>query len=181
MENKFNDADWTESKLNDGMDAAELAKVLKNNKEDVWRGMVIGFREIKKPDFLNAEELEKFSGFKYFDYDKRYLIKEFSKINTPEGVTIKFDLLGRTHEIVADLYVDGCSFSFTDTHEETYPGGRYINVNFEAEPGWIDLNLATNLLCAHSSRYNCGVPKNHFDIPIPVGEKYIKQDHAKVD
>lgn len=57
---------------------------------------------------------------------------------------------------------------------ETYPGGRYIEVDFPLpEPFVLDFNRAANPLCAYDSTYACPIPpsENHLAFPIRAGEK----------
>lgn len=63
---------------------------------------------------------------------------------------------------------------FTDltNAEETYGGGRYIDVaKQEGEQWMIDFNLSYNPYCAYNAKYSCPIPpkENHLEVRIPAG------------
>lgn len=65
---------------------------------------------------------------------------------------------------------------FTDatSNEETYGGGRYINLDLNEENFYIvDFNYAYNPYCAYNPKYSCAIPsrENHLSIAIEAGEK----------
>jgi len=65
--------------------------------------------------------------------------------------------------------------------KEVYPGGRYLDINIDAE-GMVDLdfNFAYNPLCDYNSeRYNCTIPPLENTLPFAVnaGEKIFSQGH----
>ncbi|MDE3056404.1 MAG: DUF1684 domain-containing protein [Bacteroidota bacterium] len=68
---------------------------------------------------------------------------------------------------------------FTDstTGRETYPVGRYVDVERESpDPNFLytlDFNYAYNPYCAYSANYSCAVPTKENALPFPVyaGEK----------
>lgn len=77
---------------------------------------------------------------------------------------------------------DGLFLPFMDatTGKETYPAGRYINL--DGPPGGpyvLDFNQAYNPSCAYGSpeRFACPVtpPENRLDVPIPVGERGFRE------
>ncbi len=64
--------------------------------------------------------------------------------------------------------------------EETYAGGRYIDLNQVGENRYIvDFNYAYNPYCAYSDRYSCAIPPMTNQIPVAVraGEKKYKEHH----
>ncbi|MGH2623007.1 MAG: DUF1684 domain-containing protein, partial [Sphingobacterium sp.] len=70
---------------------------------------------------------------------------------------------------------------FTDlsNEEETYEGGRYLDLNMKDIIDGkitIDFNLAYNPYCAYSNGYRCPKPpkENNIEELIPVGEKKYK-------
>jgi uncharacterized protein (DUF1684 family) len=83
------------------------------------------------------------------------------------------DLLG------LDEYKNYLFLPFTDatTGEETYEGGRYIDLKMEDIRGntvLLDFNKAYNPYCAYvSGLYNCPIPpkENHISVAIRAGEK----------
>jgi len=65
---------------------------------------------------------------------------------------------------------------FTDatSNEETYGGGRYINLDLNEENFYVvDFNYAYNPYCAYNPKYSCAIPsrENHLSIAIEAGEK----------
>jgi uncharacterized protein (DUF1684 family) len=68
---------------------------------------------------------------------------------------------------------------FTDstTGKETYPVGRYVDVERESpDPNFrytLDFNYAYNPYCAYSAKYSCAVPTKDNALPFPIyaGEK----------
>jgi uncharacterized protein (DUF1684 family) len=69
------------------------------------------------------------------------------------------------------------AFADATSGEETYGGGRYLNVEMPSRTGQkslkLDFNLAYNPYCAYNATFSCPLPprENVLDIPIPVGEK----------
>jgi uncharacterized protein len=70
------------------------------------------------------------------------------------------------------------SIWFTDktTGDETYGVGRYLDFDYNPNPGFIysiDFNLAYNPYCSYSPEYSCAVPlkEDHIDLAIKAGEK----------
>jgi len=59
--------------------------------------------------------------------------------------------------------------------EESYGGGRYMDVSIPADTDIIllDFNKAYNPYCAYSDGYRCPVPpfENHLPVAVPAGEK----------
>jgi uncharacterized protein len=68
--------------------------------------------------------------------------------------------------------------------EETYGGGRYINLKIGDIINnrlTIDFNKAYNPYCAYSDGYNCPIPpnENHLELSIAAGEKmYVGKTNA---
>jgi len=91
-----------------------------------------------------------------------------------------FQLLGKDHELIllkpyGDASKKTLHLFFKDetSGEETYGGGRYIDI----EPGkttcMIDFNMAFNPYCVYNSYYVCPIPpkENKLSIEIKAGEK----------
>ena len=76
-------------------------------------------------------------------------------------------------------------FNDRTNYEETYAGGRYIDVKTGeiAEDGTvvIDFNKAYNPYCAYASGYNCPVPprENRLPLRIAAGEKLYAGMHKE--
>jgi uncharacterized protein (DUF1684 family) len=65
------------------------------------------------------------------------------------------------------------------TGQQTYPGGRYMELHYEdelADDGTmpLDFNLAYSPFCAYSEAYECPLPpeENWLDVAITAGERY---------
>lgn len=66
------------------------------------------------------------------------------------------------------------AFADQTSAEETYGGGRYLNLRQDGQRSiTIDFNLAFNPYCAYNPDYACPIPpkENILEIPIPAGEK----------
>jgi|ERR1044071_192869 uncharacterized protein (DUF1684 family) len=83
-------------------------------------------------------------------------------------------------------YKDHLFVPFTDltTYEETYGGGRYIDLSLadlQAGKIIIDFNKAYNPYCAYAGGYNCPIPprENRLPLAITAGEKLYgkKNEH----
>ncbi len=62
--------------------------------------------------------------------------------------------------------------------QETYGGGRYINIDENEENFYtVDFNFAYNPYCAYSDRYSCAVPpfENRLKLAVTAGEKIFKE------
>jgi uncharacterized protein (DUF1684 family) len=65
-------------------------------------------------------------------------------------------------------------FSDKTNGEETYGGGRYLDVKFKNDKKIaLDFNLAYNPYCSYNYKFSCPIPpkENHLDIEIRAGEK----------
>lgn len=82
---------------------------------------------------------------------------------------------------------DHLSIFFNDrtNYEETYAGGRYIDLKTGEVSAdgtlVIDFNKAYNPYCAYASGYNCPVPprENLLPVKIPAGEKLYAGPHKE--
>ncbi|MCC5936945.1 MAG: DUF1684 domain-containing protein [Lunatimonas sp.] len=66
------------------------------------------------------------------------------------------------------------AFADATSGEETYGGGRYLNLRQDGQRSiTIDFNLAYNPYCAYNPDYACPIPprENILEIPIRAGEK----------
>jgi uncharacterized protein (DUF1684 family) len=71
------------------------------------------------------------------------------------------------------------AFADATSGEETYGGGRYINLRQDGKNSiTIDFNMAYNPYCAYNPNYACPLPprENILKIPIRAGEKDYKKD-----
>lgn len=74
------------------------------------------------------------------------------------------------------------AFADATSGEETYGGGRYINLRQDGKNSiTIDFNLAYNPYCAYNPDYACPLPprENILEIPIFAGEKDYKKDEGE--
>ena len=70
-------------------------------------------------------------------------------------------------------------FCFLDqtNNTSTYPGGRYIDIEFEnAKRIELDFNKSYNPYCVYNEEYSCPIPtrRNYIDMEILAGEKLTK-------
>lgn len=154
---------------------------------------------------LLPEDLVSFEGLDYWEPDPKYRLvgplqvyddREQFEIPTTTGKMrpcerygrLTFDLDGKTLTLQVYRLLDsrgepGLFLPFTDRTSglETYPAGRYINL--DGEPGGIyvlDFNSAYNPLCAYGNpeEYVCPVtpPENRLDVRIEAGERGYKKE-----
>ena len=79
--------------------------------------------------------------------------------------------------IEREEYRDYLFLPFTDltNGEDTYPGGRYIDLRIpDGDTIIIDFNKAYNPYCAYNYKYSCPIPpkENAMDVRIEAGVKY---------
>jgi uncharacterized protein (DUF1684 family) len=156
---------------------------------------------------LPPEERERFDGLAYFEPDPDYRVAATVELDgTDESVAMEttadgerlYERTARLHfevpdasgeateaTLVAYRRVDhegGSLFvPFRDktTGQQTYGGGRYMELHHEDEledgatvP--LDFNLAYTPFCAFSDAYECPLPprENWLEVAIPAGERY---------
>ncbi|MFT4883665.1 MAG: hypothetical protein ACI8U4_001174 [Natronomonas sp.] len=156
---------------------------------------------------LPPEEREGFDGLDYFEPAPDYRVEATVElVDSDETVTMETtadgeqlyeraarlhfeleDASGETdeHTLVAYQRVDhegGSLFiPFRDktTGQQTYPGGRYMELHTEGEledgatvP--LDFNLAYSPFCAYSEAYECPLPpqENWLEVAVAAGERY---------
>jgi uncharacterized protein (DUF1684 family) len=144
-----------------------------------------------------------FRGLRYWPPDPSYrLVGPLEVLSTPERFTIvtttgearpcerygrlHFELQGKPLQLTvyrlldarrtgtsADLFVP---FMDATTGRQTYPSGRYVNLEEEAPGRYVlDFNLAFNPSCAYGApeRFQCPrtPPENRLPVPIEAGER----------
>ena len=93
--------------------------------------------------------------------------------------------LGRSkYSLPVYKYLEGVNkgdlfFCFLDktNSTSTYPGGRYIDIEFEnAKRIELDFNKSYNPYCVYNEEYSCPIPssENYIDMEILAGEKLTK-------
>ncbi len=142
-----------------------------------------------------------FLGLKYYDINQHYAIKarlepvseqKLMVLPTSSGEEEKyirygyayFELNGKDNKLLVLQPFDSkepqqlfIAFADKTSSEETYGGGRYLNIDMPARSGQktldIDFNLAYNPYCAYNPKFSCPLPpkENILDIPIRAGEK----------
>lgn len=98
----------------------------------------------------------------------------------------EFELAGQTHRLlllqsVKELDKRNFFLAFADgtSGEETYGGGRYINLRQDGKNSiTIDFNMAYNPYCAYNPDFACPLPpkENVMVIAIRAGEKDYKKE-----
>lgn len=181
-------------------DAAEALEEIRSFQS----GLDTEFRDRKKSP-LEPKDIKKFKGLPFFPADLTYRVR--AKLTVTEGTPflpmkttttrlamdrifghVEFEIAGKQFRLPVyqsrDLlnnseYTDYLFFPFTDltNGEETYPGGRYIDLRIpkEGDSLVIDFNQAYNPLCAYSPRFSCPIvpAANHMDIEVRAGVKYV--------
>ena len=94
-----------------------------------------------------------------------------------------FSLQGKVHRLLIVKQNSNLSILFRDAtaNQETYGGGRYIDIQPEAISETqliLDFNTSYNPYCAYNPDYACPLPpdENTLTIPIRAGEKYVHKD-----
>jgi uncharacterized protein (DUF1684 family) len=145
-----------------------------------------------------------FTGVPTFSVDERWVLEaRYEAYPEPRPITVgavveglnhyftavgvvRFELDGRTHELVAlPGKQGGLSLHFRDATNgvTTYPGGRSVRLADPAQDGRVtlDLNRLTNLPCAFTDYATCPLPLagNTLDVAIEAGERSPdRPDHA---
>jgi uncharacterized protein (DUF1684 family) len=148
---------------------------------------------------IPPEERDDFEGLDYFDPDPEYRVEATVEVHDqPEpvemettagppvrylhAVTFAFDLDGESHEL-RGYRQEGQETVFVPfrdktTGQETYEGGRYMELQVEGELDdgdeiAIDFNLAYTPFCAYSETFSCPLPpeENWLETEIRAGER----------
>jgi len=103
-----------------------------------------------------------------------------------KGKDIRLNIYQNMTQPANPLYKGYLFLPFKDytNDEETYGGGRYINLyekDITDNQITIDFNKCYNPWCAYSSGYNCPVPpkENHLAFEVNAGEKKFKGTYKK--
>lgn len=155
-------------------------------------------KNLMSEDDSPIASLKDFSGIKYFEADKNFIIDaEFKAESAGQGMilmtdssqteikkagTATFSVNGKTFTI--NVFDEGEHFLFPfrdlTCGKETYGGGRFINIPRESlndDKLEIDFNNAHNFYCAYNESYVCPIPpkENFIDAEIRAGEKKYKE------
>jgi uncharacterized protein (DUF1684 family) len=138
-----------------------------------------------------------FEGLSYFPPGERWRVSarverfpepELLEIPTSTGepraylrwATLRFEVEGREAALTALLPVEGdrdrlfVPFRDATSAEETYGGGRYLDVEAPgAGEALVDFNLAYNPWCVYADDYSCPLPppENRLPIRVEAGER----------
>lgn len=155
-------------------------------------------KNLMSEDDSPIASLKDFSGIKYFEADKNFIIDaDFKAESAGQGMilmtdssqteikkagTATFSLNGKTFTV--NVFDEGEHFLFPfrdlTSGKETYGGGRFINIPKESlndDKLEIDFNNAHNFYCAYNESYICPIPpkENFIDAEIRAGEKKYKE------
>lgn len=158
------------------------------------------FKDATTTPLINSD-LKRFKGLDFFQIDSNYIvnaeivsIKNAKKINLSTSTGSKLNVIKyaelnfmiNVHEYKLFVYKYVDSNDYPPNHlflpfldktngDETYAGGRYLDLFQESEEKIIiDFNNSYNPLCAYNELYSCPlVPTENFlDISIKAGVKY---------
>ncbi|MGB3468848.1 MAG: DUF1684 domain-containing protein [Cyclobacteriaceae bacterium] len=145
-----------------------------------------------------ANEKEKYKDLVYFPIDEKYKVKakvkkfeELVYVNVGQSngtserylkyATLSFVIDETDMELVVlkpagfgQMNVLFTAFADETSSEETYGGGRYLDLDFKnADTIDLDFNLAYNPYCAYNEDFSCPLPprENLLPIRIEAGEK----------
>lgn len=109
---------------------------------------------------------------------RKPLYKVFGKVTfVLLGDTLTLHIYQNQNLMTREGYENYLFLPFTDltNGEETYPGGRYIDLRIPlGEMITIDFNKAYNPYCAYNYKYSCPIPpaENALPVRITAGVKY---------
>lgn len=150
---------------------------------------------------LKSEDRKDFTGLNYYPIDESYKVRaKLTEVKLKQPIFIptttgeskkyipfgyaEFELKGSQYKLL--LYQDWeetnpnrLSLMFADdtSGDETYGGGRYIDVTHTGNNSVIiDFNMAYNPFCHFNEEYSCPIPprENLLTIAIEAGEKVYK-------
>jgi uncharacterized protein (DUF1684 family) len=149
---------------------------------------------------VKKEEVAKFVPLSYFAVDESYAVPaqlepaaereaitmptSTGKLRTVERIgTLKFNLKGQPMKLTAFLEEGSqrlfVPFSDLTSGTETYPAGRYMNLDPSPSGIYIvDFNVAYNPYCYYNVEFDCPLPpaENRLTVPIRAGERMRAAD-----
>ncbi len=155
---------------------------------------------------IKASDMELFAGLSYYPVDKSFVFETvLRRLPVPEEVTIATSKdrprimlhLGALPFMVGAQQCELQVYAPKDTSdgnywfvpfidptngEETYGGGRYIDIDdIASDTVFLDFNYAYNPYCAYNERYDCPIPpvENVLPVPIRAGERNYPLHHGK--
>jgi uncharacterized protein (DUF1684 family) len=172
-----------------------------------YASRLIGDRQAKDAQFMKEDEPVPKSRkgsllpLAYFPVDPDYNVPAALKPATKETIvematstgtprrqrivgTLEFVLKGQPLKLTASVDADAANLDhitvmFTDlsSGSETYPGGRYIDLDRNGSGIYeLDFNRAYNPYCYYNESFECPYPppENRLKVPIRVGERLKK-------
>jgi uncharacterized protein (DUF1684 family) len=167
---------------------------------------VQNFRDMKNENFTNPVSsplpkgaLKLFQGLTYFEVDPAYQIEanfvpatihkyvrlfeneDVKQIHVIRG-TIQFTINEVPCSLIAYSSAGQAQHSlfipFTDSHKNSYPGGRYLDGKLLNDSTCLlDFNLSYNPYCVYNEKFKCAlVPKsNQLKVSVSAGEFWPEQ------
>lgn len=143
---------------------------------------------------LSADQRRTFHGLAYFEENPSLVIKAKIDRNVSPGVVRMATTKGKEQTYrsygVVHFTIDGKAtqvalYATEDSHDlflpfrdatsrqETYGGGRYLDLHAHGDEVVIDFNYAYNPYCAYNPEWECPLPPsdNWLKVPIRAGEK----------
>ena len=163
-----------------------------------WRAEKDQFMRASDESPIPAEQRASFAPLPYFPVDEDYRTAAALKVMPSDDViemdtsdgkkrrmrrigTLQFTLKGQPHTLTA--FVDASErdmrrlfvpFGDLTTGTETYPGGRYLDLDRTSTGVYdLDFNRAYHPFCLFNPEFVCPVPpkENRLTVPIRAGEK----------
>lgn len=158
---------------------------------------------------LSAAERAEFKGLDFFEADPEFRVEATAEriagqvVEIPTTtdriaryrpyVKLRFELAGAEHELTAYANIgfptnqkkdelEPLFLPFTDltNGDETYGGGRYIELDRQEGTKWVlDFNHAYSPFCAYNESFSCPLPppENDLNVAIRAGVRYISEFH----
>lgn len=185
--------------LDDSAKKEDYLKEVQKKREEI-----IDFMENDVDSPFHKKGEIKYQGLNFFDIDPAYNIKaRIEKLQSPmpfdiqmtNGETAKYFKYAIAHFTIDDksqkLFLLKSESFFDEpwlflpfydetSADETYGGGRFLNVEYhDEEEILIDFNLAYNPYCAYTNLYRCPIPpaENKVTVKILAGERNYKDHH----
>ncbi|MEO5563258.1 MAG: DUF1684 domain-containing protein [Chitinophagaceae bacterium] len=140
--------------------------------------------------YLIKARFEKIENGGWFSMETSGALKSINRVYgimhfTINDTAVKLNIYQSQDLMNVTAYKEYLFLPFTDatTGEETYSGGRYIDLtiaDIKNNNLVIDFNKAYNPYCAYvSGKYNCPIPpkENRLAVAIKAGEKTFKKSH----
>ena len=167
------------------------------------QGIIDFMKNDPESPFHKKGEIE-YQGLNFFDIDPTYNVKaRIEKLPSPvpfeiqmtNGESAEYFKFAIAHFTIDDkpqkLFLLKSESFFDDpwlflpfydetSADETYGGGRFLNVEYHDEKEiFIDFNLAYNPYCAYTDLYRCPIPpvENKITVKILAGERNYSAHH----